>query len=53
MMTEHKNQPRIAAGQLAAFVTGAFTAAGLPEADARITADLMVQADLRGSDTHG
>src|ERR1700740_250179 len=45
--------PRIAAPQLAAFVSRAFSAAGVPEADAKILADLMVEADLRGSDTHG
>src|ERR1700756_3299096 len=45
--------PRIAAPQLAAFVSRAFAAAGVPEADAKILAELMVEADLRGSDTHG
>jgi L-2-hydroxycarboxylate dehydrogenase (NAD+) len=44
---------RVAAERLAAFVAGAFVAAGLPEPDAKTLADLMVQADLRGSDTHG
>src|SRR5579871_5325032 len=46
-------EPRIAAPRLAAFVSRAFTAAGVPEADAKIIAALMVEADLRGSDTHG
>ena len=44
---------RIAACNLADFVTRAFVAAGLLKADAQILADLMVEADLRGSDTHG
>ncbi len=44
---------RIAAPRLAAFVSRALTAAGVPEADAKIIAELMVEADLRGSDTHG
>jgi L-2-hydroxycarboxylate dehydrogenase (NAD+) len=44
---------RVPASDLADFVTRAFVAAGLPKADARILADLMVEADLRGSDTHG
>jgi L-2-hydroxycarboxylate dehydrogenase (NAD+) len=44
---------RIPASDLAGFVARAFVAAGLPKADARILADLMVEADLRGSDTHG
>ena len=45
--------PRIAAPRLAAFVSRAFAAAGVPEADAKILAELMIEADLRGSDTHG
>ncbi|MGN6750144.1 MAG: Ldh family oxidoreductase, partial [Xanthobacteraceae bacterium] len=47
------NQERIPAPQLAGFVARAFVAAGLPEADAQAVAGLMVEADLRGSDTHG
>jgi L-2-hydroxycarboxylate dehydrogenase (NAD+) len=45
--------PRVTAVQLAAFTKRAFEAAGLPAADAEIVAGLMVEADLRGSDTHG
>ncbi len=45
--------PRIMAPQLVAFTRRAFEAAGLPPADAGIVADLMVESDLRGSDTHG
>jgi LDH2 family malate/lactate/ureidoglycolate dehydrogenase len=45
--------PRVSAAQLAAFITRAFVAAGLPAADAEIVAGLMAEADLRGSDTHG
>ena len=44
---------RIAAEPLRAFVTRAFEAAGLPARDAGAVAELMVQADARGSDTHG
>src|SRR5713226_9611170 len=44
---------RIAAPALAAFIARAFAAAGLPGDDAKIVAGLMVEADLRGSDTHG
>jgi LDH2 family malate/lactate/ureidoglycolate dehydrogenase len=47
------NESCIAAPRLAAFVTRAFVAAGLPEPDAKAIAELMVEADLRGSDTHG
>ena len=45
--------PRIAAPALAAFIKRAFEAAGLRSDDAKVVADLMVEADLRGSDTHG
>src|SRR5437016_11142952 len=45
--------PRIAAPALAAFIKRALEAAGLRSDDASVVADLMVEADLRGSDTHG
>ena len=45
--------PRVPADRLAAFIVRAFTAVGLPAEDAQTLADLMVEADLRGSDTHG
>src|ERR1700751_1941665 len=44
---------RVPAAQLAKFVTRAFVAAGLPEAQAQTVARYRVEADLRGSDTHG
>jgi LDH2 family malate/lactate/ureidoglycolate dehydrogenase len=44
---------RVTAAQLAAFIARAFVAAGLPQTDAEQLAGLMVEADLRGSDTHG
>src|SRR5579863_6764428 len=44
---------RVPAARLAAFITRAFVAAGLPKEDAEIIAGLMAEADLRGSDTHG
>src|SRR5262245_39518280 len=44
---------RIAAAPLISFALGALHAAGLSEHDAQIVASLMVEADLRGSDTHG
>jgi len=46
-------ETRVSATQLTAFVMRAFIAAGLPEDDAQAVAGLMVEADLRGSDTHG
>jgi L-2-hydroxycarboxylate dehydrogenase (NAD+) len=45
--------PRVAPAALAAFVKRALEAAGLSSENADIVAGLMVEADLRGSDTHG
>src|SRR5277367_4421904 len=47
------NDTRIAADRLAAFIVRALVAAGLPAQDAETVGGLMVEADLRGSDTHG
>jgi LDH2 family malate/lactate/ureidoglycolate dehydrogenase len=44
---------RVPAARLATFISRALAAAGLSQADAEITASLMTEADLRGSDTHG
>src|SRR5260221_8765007 len=44
---------RIAAPALAAFIKRALEAASLRSDDAKVVADLMVEADLRRSDTHG
>jgi L-2-hydroxycarboxylate dehydrogenase (NAD+) len=53
MIGMSEDDTRVPAGRLADFVAGAFAAAGLPGEDAQIVAQLMVEADLRGSDTHG
>jgi L-2-hydroxycarboxylate dehydrogenase (NAD+) len=53
MSAENTATARVPAAQLAAFIARAFVAAGLPETDAERLAGLMVEADLRGSDTHG
>jgi len=47
------DDPRVPGAQLTAFIARAYVAAGLPADDAQTLADLMVEADLRGSDTHG
>jgi LDH2 family malate/lactate/ureidoglycolate dehydrogenase len=44
---------RISAEALAAFARRALEAAELPARDAELVAKLMIEADLRGSDTHG
>lgn len=46
-------EARVPAAPLGDFVARAFVAAGLPDTDAQAVAGLMVEADLRGSDTHG
>jgi len=45
--------PRFAASDVEGFLTDAFVALGVPNRDARVVAELMVQADLQGHDTHG
>src|SRR5436190_22510946 len=44
---------RVAAASLVSFAQRILSAAGIPAADAETVAQLMVEADLRGSDTHG
>jgi L-2-hydroxycarboxylate dehydrogenase (NAD+) len=44
---------RVSAGALNAFITRAFRAVGIPDGDAAVLGDLVTEADLRGSDTHG
>jgi LDH2 family malate/lactate/ureidoglycolate dehydrogenase len=45
--------PRISADALRGFIARVLEAARLPNEDAQLVAKLMVEADLRGSDTHG
>src|ERR1043166_2904875 len=44
---------RIPAAAIRAYMLDAFRACGLPDADAGIVADAMLDADLSGSDAHG
>jgi LDH2 family malate/lactate/ureidoglycolate dehydrogenase len=44
---------RIDATRLTDFATAVYTGAGMPEADARLVADTLVQADLWGHQSHG
>jgi LDH2 family malate/lactate/ureidoglycolate dehydrogenase len=43
----------IAPGRLLEFATAVYTHAGMPEPDARLAADTLVQADLWGHQSHG
>jgi LDH2 family malate/lactate/ureidoglycolate dehydrogenase len=45
--------PRFAAPALGRFAEACFRAVGMPEADARLVADNLLQAELRGIDSHG
>ena len=44
---------RVAPDNLAAFTTAIYRAMGVPEADARLAADTLTQADLWGHQSHG
>jgi LDH2 family malate/lactate/ureidoglycolate dehydrogenase len=48
-----RDTPRFGAPTLRAFVAHAFVAVGMPDVDAATVADLMVSADLGGSESHG
>jgi len=48
-----KTQATAAAGALRRFATDIFARSGMPEADAKIVAEVLVWANLRGVDTHG
>ena len=43
----------VSAATLRAFITGIYTAASVPQADAETVAALMTEADLNGADSHG
>ena len=43
----------VAVGELTERVAGVFARLGLPDEDARIVADHLVEADLRGVHSHG
>ena len=47
------NARRVPAAAIRSFMTDAFRACGLPEADAKVVAGAMLDADLSGSDAHG
>ena len=47
------SRSRVAAPDIAAFISDAMMAVGLPVADAAKVAELMVEADLVGADAHG
>lgn len=53
MATEIPQTRRIHHEKLTRFVHAAFEKLGVPSADARIAAETLVAADLRGVDTHG
>ena len=52
-MAPKDDTARVSAAALKAYIARAFVAAGLPDNDAAVLGDLITEADLRGSDTHG
>ncbi len=53
MNNQANGATRVDHRKLARFVNLAFQCLGVPENDAEVAADVLVQADLRGVDTHG
>src|SRR3970282_1910476 len=45
--------PRVDASRLTEFAAAVYAGSGMPEADARLVADTLVQADLWGHQSHG
>src|SRR5258707_14835375 len=45
--------PRVSADRLRTFISQAFEKAGVPAGDPGILAQLITEADLHGTDTHG
>jgi LDH2 family malate/lactate/ureidoglycolate dehydrogenase len=52
-MAEATEEPKIAADTLRVFCAALFRAAGMEPASASVAADTLVEADLRGVDSHG
>jgi L-2-hydroxycarboxylate dehydrogenase (NAD+) len=53
-MTDSTNAPpRVSADRLRSFISQAFEKVGMTADDARILGELIAEADLRGTDTHG
>lgn len=53
MASDSKSATAVNHRKLARFVTAAFEKLGVPKEDAEIGGNVLVQADLRGVDTHG
>src|SRR3984957_16883641 len=47
------DENRVQANSLRDFATAVYASIGMPEADARLAADTLVQADLWGHQSHG
>jgi L-2-hydroxycarboxylate dehydrogenase (NAD+) len=52
-MEKPNTSPRVSADRLRSFISQAFEKVGVPNADAHILGELIAEADLRGTDTHG
>ncbi|MCM0018364.1 MAG: Ldh family oxidoreductase [Tagaea sp.] len=48
-----REHPRLASASLVEFCRDVFAAAGMPESDATLSAEMLVEADRRGVESHG
>src|SRR5258708_31641478 len=53
LMNNPDPTPRVSDDRLRTFISQAFEKVGVPAGDASILAELITEADLRGTDTHG
>ena len=53
MQMDQENRPYISWELVGNFMIDAFKAAGLPEEDAKICADVLMESDRRGIESHG
>ena len=53
MQMDQENRPYISWELVGNFMVDAFKAAGLPEEDAKICADVLMESDRRGIESHG
>lgn len=52
-ISSDRDHPRLADAALTGFCRDVFVAAGMPEADADLSARMLVESDLRGVESHG
>ena len=53
MQTQKETRPYVSWDQIGSFMEDAFVAYGVPRADAKICADVLMESDRRGIESHG